>query len=556
MKRWLARVGWEMQTRRDERDDKKDLLATKDDVEKWLQQAIAEERGEKGSHEEAQRFLDHIARRSGLLIPRGPEDFAFAHLTFQEYFAACHLGELAFDLEVLTNECAPRVEQRYWHETLCVLFEILAKKFRGAADRLFEKLYETVPQPNATESDEARARRQSAAELFSELLLDEQNGLTPGKRKIAADFTLAEISRNHNYKVIESLKLLPSYRCGELIVTWFDEQLQTTSPAQFGLHFFVVGNELLDDWPQRLTAWVQGNPQRQLDDLQIAQIALFATGDNKSYRQICPWAVDKMSLLRWLSPINYWLDYGALSLADAYRKEIEEMTEISVQLQLLLEAHTLSAMRKGQVLRLTTAIFDPDSDRARARARALDRARALAASLAGAISSPRPATQHLPATTKVEELLFAPEASAQQYNASRAAMQQLASASNDWARLQGVTALLSMGAGTPELLAEQNALIKKGVKQPHQFTFPAALHAETETEEFRAQMPDLFKLIFLHDPDDPETHWLQPEFFDPARPESKYFLSNPREFFILAADALDPNGKTELGQWRRGKTLA
>ncbi|MGH8547500.1 MAG: hypothetical protein ACRERU_02640 [Methylococcales bacterium] len=117
--------------------------------------------------------------------------------------------------------------------------------------------------------------------------------------------------------------------------------------------------------------------------------------------------------------------------------------------------------------------------------------------------------------------------------------------------MPGYTALLALGAGSPALFAEQNALVEKGIRQPAQFTFPAALRAETDTQVFRVQLPDLFKLIFLHDPDDPKTHWLQSKVFDPAHPASKYFLSKPCEFFILAADALDPKAETELGQWRR-----
>jgi hypothetical protein len=308
-------------------------------------------------------------------------------------------------------------------------------------------------------------------------------------------------------------------------------------------------------------------------------------------------------------------------LADLYREEIDAMAEPSVRRQLLLETHAMVAIRKGQMLRLTIAIFARnmgrafhDFDLARARARGLAHARALDTSLnpvlaskdasenlrklnrtydlaraltrthsysreraldifsahlrvldmvpandrkreyadllVAVMKSRQPSLSSVPATIPVEWLLL-PNASEQEYDACLAEMQQLRSAPDDWMRLQGVTTLLTLGAGSPKLFAEQSALIEKGIKHSQKFTFPAALHSETETPAFRAQLPDLFKLIFLHDPDDPQTHWLQPEFFDPSRPESKYFLSKPREFFILAADALDPKGETELGQWRR-----
>jgi len=112
------------------------------------------------------------------------------------------------------------------------------------------------------------------------------------------------------------------------------------------------------------------------------------------------------------------------------------------------------------------------------------------------------------------------------------------------ARLISFSSLLALGEGTPNLCGERNDLIAKGSK----FTFPAGLHNETVKIEFRRQLPEIFDLILLQDPSDP---WLKPELFDSSRPESKYFLSKPREFFIIAADALDPKGETELSEWRK-----
>jgi hypothetical protein len=60
-----------------------------------------------GDSTRAQRLLEHIRRRTGLLLERRPGVFAFAHLTFQEYLSAraVHEGNRAgIDVKRLVNE--------------------------------------------------------------------------------------------------------------------------------------------------------------------------------------------------------------------------------------------------------------------------------------------------------------------------------------------------------------------------------------------------------------------------------------------------------------------
>ncbi len=147
-----------------------------------------------------------------------------------------------------------------------------------------------------------------------------------------------------------------------------------------------------------------------------------------------------------------------------------------------------------------------------------------------------------------EQIFFVPETTIEPVTKE---LRKLAGAKDDWTRLIAVSALLTLGEGTPELCDERNALLDRGVERPGQFTFPADLRAETGAEAFRNQLPEILDMIFAHTPGDP---WLKRELFDPSRPESKYFLSKPREFFILAADTLDPKGETELSQWRKRLT--
>ena len=83
-KQWLGRIGFEMQMRRHERATSKksrdkEILAEGSDVRRWVIEAMRST-GRKETDEEAvDAFLDEVCRRSGLLLPRGEDQFAFTH---------------------------------------------------------------------------------------------------------------------------------------------------------------------------------------------------------------------------------------------------------------------------------------------------------------------------------------------------------------------------------------------------------------------------------------------------------------------------------------------
>ncbi|GAA5483403.1 NACHT domain-containing protein [Haloferula sargassicola] len=190
---WLARVGWEMQLARTaggqiEREDApegepREYLATEAEVRGWLEKAMETRFGSEAGVE-AERFLDYVQRRTGLLLARGEKRFGFLHLSFQEFFAARYLaaqivkpvwakGNLFPNLggedisptsiTALRGYCGTTL----WQEALVFLFETLAIDW---CEPILERLYlEASTLPSDTEKQniqpEDRARWLLAARI-------------------------------------------------------------------------------------------------------------------------------------------------------------------------------------------------------------------------------------------------------------------------------------------------------------------------------------------------------------------------------------------------------
>ncbi|MFJ2479298.1 hypothetical protein ACIOWE_03370 [Pseudomonas sp. NPDC087598] len=136
-KAWLAYVGFMMQSARSHLSNQDTgILAEEADVEQWLTDAMIVS-GVPSPHEAAKIFLNWVARRSGLLLPRGEARYAFVHLSFQEYFCACYLDScivrpafirdsLPIEADVTRKKLVLWSEEPYWLETLVFLFELLS----------------------------------------------------------------------------------------------------------------------------------------------------------------------------------------------------------------------------------------------------------------------------------------------------------------------------------------------------------------------------------------------------------------------------------------------
>ena len=196
-KKWLARVGFEMQRQRlsrgpDEEEDREtqgEILATDDEVTGWISAAMAES-GRGGDAGAAAEFVGYIGRRSGLLLPRGAGRFAFMHLSFQEYFAACFLVDqvtsppwlLGLGVAAGADAAALRDDAwaPAWRETLVFLFELLADR-TGWVPAVAERMYREGFDGLAANDMQARP----AAVLLARLATDPHSGFAQDMREAA-----------------------------------------------------------------------------------------------------------------------------------------------------------------------------------------------------------------------------------------------------------------------------------------------------------------------------------------------------------------------------------
>ena len=135
-KRWLARVGFEMQRRRATQGTagRSEILADGADVLRWVRNEMQRNPG--GGIDDPEQFVHFVKRRSGLLVPRGENQFAFINLSFQEYFAARALKREVTTPTWIRRGTSPLGFQRRsladwansatWTEALVFLFEMLS----------------------------------------------------------------------------------------------------------------------------------------------------------------------------------------------------------------------------------------------------------------------------------------------------------------------------------------------------------------------------------------------------------------------------------------------
>jgi internalin A len=163
-KAWLARVAWEAQQLRDGQlqadqnngEQERPVLIPYAVLSDLVAKAIRDDGVAVDPQVAAEEWLGHVARRSGLLIPKAEGLYAFTHLSFQEYFAAHHLRrEIARIASLMFEQPsqAGRIRKKFvvelrryseisgWHETLVLLFESLSGDWAQWAEILLQEMY-------------------------------------------------------------------------------------------------------------------------------------------------------------------------------------------------------------------------------------------------------------------------------------------------------------------------------------------------------------------------------------------------------------------------------
>jgi internalin A len=575
MKRWLANVGWRMQMRRDEvpptngaevfEDQGDELLVGRSDIKRWLVEAIEKERGAEEAPIAAERFLDYVARRSGLLVPRGPEEFSFVHLTFQEYFAAFALRGRVRNFDQLAADCTQLVEKRHWHETLNLLFEMLTE-FPGACDELFEAIL------NHSENSD------TAAEFISLLLPDEQSGLSLGSQARAAELVLSNVCQESNPAILKNLRQLRPSLFNKWVKEPLVRRLRTAMPSTFPENFFRVGRELIDNWPELVCKTINARSADEWTPVQVATMTLTCRG-----AEAANWASDLLDVSYWVSPVSELHE----TLADELLPVLLRDCQHSARRTFLALTGLISILSDVQLLRLSlieSRFYEVQSlALVEIAARRKRDSPFFASSPSGVdfVSTPfsRWSLIRLLATTSNEfplatrELLwralliqregFESPLSQEEPKTKRSPLidrsvsavcaldntdkdtlgriiQSLNEAllvSDDWTRLVTIYCLISLGEGTPHRCLEMNQLLDSAVSKPQSFTFPEDLRPLVISPVFTAEeFPKVIRLLFWHEPGNPI---LDPKLFDSRRKESKFFLTNPSALLKLGAEIME-----------------
>ena len=315
-KMWLARVGFEMQTRREQ--SHVDLLVQRDDVLQWIGSEMERSKAPADAPT-PEEFLSFVGRRSGLFVPSGDDLYAFRHLSFQEYFAAVALAievtgfswakDGRSSLGFNRTDLAGWARQRSWLETFCFLFEMLADKpewHSELAKCVFGGDFSNLPE--LVVSDQVF----NLGHLAARLVVNPHSGLSPRERAHAIDWCVC-------------IQIKYSDHC------WRDEDYD----LEFSLFSLLMAKD--GDWCGAVMASIrklwfratEGLDRRILDlyGTNIVDLRQVAELSNVEMLILTATDVADVSCLTTLSELD-WLDLGGTAVTDI--APLAEMPQITV----------------------------------------------------------------------------------------------------------------------------------------------------------------------------------------------------------------------------------
>lgn len=426
----------------------------------------------------------------------------------------------------------------------------------------------------------------ATAEFLAAVVTDSENGLNEKLRREVLAFSLETGCTSFNEDINRHLAGMPE-QFQFLIYDWFSEQLKSGTKRVITPDFLLTGNILLGDrWARMLSEGLAANSGllRFNDEESRGTFSFCGLGGEG----IFDWSVAKLETKTWFSPHSGFWNFsprlsefnacGLLKIADPERLFLAELTAVSL-FQRTIQIRF--PVRRPLSLRVETALVQASApalaralslalDRALARTPSVTLARAPLLALARVVDRFEDVTldpgdfefafvrslarelqpifqsenhealgffdpqlndfSPLARLIRADRIFFDTRRFATEGERIVSALRDLLNAPDDWTKIVGYAGLLSLGYGTPELFEAYDALIVKGIKQPNEFTFREDLRAETDSDKFRKDLPELFQLVFTRYPDHPDTKWLVPELFDPKTPGSEWFLAKPPQF--------------------------